>query len=256
MKKIALLIVAVVFAITANAQFVVGVQGGYFHQKNTTDINENYTQSQDIVGGVQLGFMITPKLYFGVMGGFLNHDADSLLKQETINYEGQDRIMDNHMFRYKQSGWTVTPQLKYEFLKYGNMHFHIMLQGDIRSKGYTTMTESMNTPWRNNGELLEMDPREDSISSFTWGISLRPTLTYEFSRHLSAELSLDFLSIGYVNYTEHHDATMVTNNITGISTPIEAYSSNTTTLYAGLNTLMGTLRWENPMLRLGFNWKF
>ena len=29
-----------------------------------------------------------------------------------------------------------------------------------------------------------------------------------------------------------------------------------TTMYAGLNTLMELLKWESPMLRLGFNYTF
>ena len=36
MKKIVLLIVAVAFAAVSQAQFVLGVQGGYYWQQNTT----------------------------------------------------------------------------------------------------------------------------------------------------------------------------------------------------------------------------
>ena len=39
MKKIALLVVAVAFAAVSQAQLVVGVQGGYYWQQNSTSVN-------------------------------------------------------------------------------------------------------------------------------------------------------------------------------------------------------------------------
>ena len=108
-------------------------------------------------------------------------------------------------------------------------------------------------------ELLDRDAVCDSISNFSWGISLRPTLVYEFSKHLSAELSLDFLSVGYISDTKNIDGYATDEYIvSGLAhnyiTP--PHKETTSTFYAGLNTLMETLRWESPTLRLGFNWKF
>ena len=103
---------------------------------------------------------------------------------------------------------------------------------------------------------------EDSVRSFSWGISLRPTLTYEFSTHLSAELSLDFLSVGYIDHKEidDHMVWKYDNDYELEYLDGDIVYTTTTrrvrTLYAGLNTLMETLRWESPMLRLGFNWTF
>ena len=263
MKKIAFLLAAVAFMAAANAQVVVGIQGGYHWQKNTQSYDtENYSQAVNWLGGLQVGYMVTPKLYVGIAGNYQNFSTDTFYLHNDIVFEGMPRTVDNRLLLMNQTAWTVAPQVKWEFLKYGNMHFHLLLQGNVTSTSYSTFKESFNTPFRNNGEYLEMPVRSDSLSSFSWGISLRPTLTYEFSRHLSAELSLDFLSVGYIDHTAtddhmrpHYDNDGALEYLDG-----DIVMMNTThrvrTLYAGLNTLMETLRWESPMLRLGFNWTF
>ncbi|MBR4738724.1 MAG: hypothetical protein IK058_01835 [Bacteroidales bacterium] len=263
MKKIAFLLAAVAFMTAANAQVMVGIQGGYHWQKNTQSYDtENYTQSCNWLGGLQLGYLVTPRLYIGVAGNYQDFTADTFYLHSPISFEGMPRVVDNRTLSMHRTNWTVAPQVKWEFLKYGNMHFHLLLQGNVSSWSYTSYDESFNTPFRNSGEYLEMPNIQDSIKAFSWGVSLRPTLTYEFSRHLSAELSLDFLSVGYVDYktTDDHlvekydnegDLEYLDGDIVYTTT-----SHRTRTLYAGLNTLMDVLRWESPMLRLGFNWTF
>ena len=91
------------------------------------------------------------------------------------------------------------------------------------------------------------DPRTTTTTFLGWGVSLRPTLIYEISTHISAELMLDLLSIGFVSETETYDP-----EISGID-PIER---KTQMFYAGLNSFTDVLRWENTLLKLGFNWTF
>ena len=263
MKKIAFLIAAVAVIATVNAQVVVGIQGGYHWQKSTQSYNtENYTQSANWLGGLQVGYNVMPNLYVGIAGNYQNFSADTFYLHNNIIFEGMPREVDNRMLKSNYTGWSVTPMLKWEFLKYGNMHFHLLLQGDVMSTGYRSYDESFNTPFRNNGEYLEMPNIQDSIKTFTWGVSLRPTLSYEFSRHLSAELSLDFLSVGFVQQKtiDDHMVLKYDNDYQLEYLDGEPVYTNTTrtvrTIYAGLNTLMETLRWESPMLRLGFNWTF
>lgn len=263
MKKIIFLIAAVALMSAANAQVVVGIQGGYHWQKLTQSYNtENYRQSNDWLGGLQVGYMVTPTLYVGVAGNYQCFSADTFYLHSGIMFEGMPRQVDNRLLTTTHTAWTVAPQVKWEFLRYGNMHFHLLLEGTYTQAGYTTLNESFNTPFRNNGEYLEREPVDDSIRSFRWGVSLRPTLTYEFSRHLSAELSLDFLSVGYIDHRDYDDHQVPQYDNEG---ELEYTDGNIVyanrvhrvrTLYAGLNTLMETLRWESPMLRLGFNWTF
>jgi len=263
MKKIALLFAAVAVMTAANAQVVIGIQGGYHWQKNTQSYDtENYTQAGNWLGGLQLGYMVTPRLYVGVAGNYQNFSADTFYLHSNITFEGMPRTVDNRLLNMQQTGWTVSPMVKWEFLKYGNMHFHLLLQGNVTSMGYQQVDESFNTPFRNNGEYLEMPTVWDSVQSFSWGVSLRPTITYEFSRHLSAELSLDFLSVGYIDHKSIDDHQVPKYDNEGILEYLDgdivltSTTLRTRTLYAGLNTLMETLRWESPMLRLGFNWTF
>lgn len=282
MKKIALFFAAVAFVSVANAQFVVGVQGGYYQQNtsngeymltfhdNRTTTTEYTTSTVNWLGGLQLGYQITPKLYAGVAGEYLKFSTESNILRDSIlpslygpsysQYGGMWMPVDNHRNTTERSGWSVSPVVRYEFLKYGNMHFNLMLQGTVRSLGYTTSHEYFNKPFDNN-ELLDRDPVIDSISNFTWGVSLRPTLVYEFSKHLSAELSLDFLSVGYIHDVVNHDGNEYVYQATDYEhvnppTVIAPHKETTSTIYAGLNTLMETLKWESPMLRLGFNYKF
>ncbi len=247
----------------ANAQVVVGIQGGYHWQKLTQSFDtENYTKSSDWLGGLQVGYMVTPTLYVGISGNYQSFSADTFYLHSNVMFEGMPRTVANRLLSTQHTAWTVAPQVKWEFLKYGNMHFHLLLEGTYTRSGYSLLDESFNTPFRNNGEYLEMAQVSDSIRSFSWGVSLRPTLTYEFSRHLSAELSLDFLSVGYIDHRDYDDHLLPSYDNEG---ELEYLDGNIVyanrvhrvrTLYAGLNTLMETLRWESPMLRLGFNWTF
>ncbi|MBO7100858.1 MAG: hypothetical protein J6V98_02400 [Bacteroidales bacterium] len=257
MKKIALLFAAVAFMTAANAQLVVGLQGGYHQQKDINSLNEDYTFASSYVGGLRVGYMITPKLYVGVAGSILGNGNELYIGLDSAALNGMMHPIKEHSYADKRSGWNVSPQVRYELLKYGNMYFHLLLQGTYSSLSYTNRSESYTwVTYPNPNEYWEQDPYDDSISCTSWSVSLRPTLTYEFSKHLSAELSLDFLSIGYASETTHYDATSTTDAVTGITTAIEPYSTTRTTIYGGLNTLMETLRWESPMLRLGFNWTF
>ena len=257
MKKIALLFAAVAFMTAANAQLVVGLQGGYHNQKETNSLNSDYNQASSYVGGLRVGYMITPKLFVGVSGGILGNNNELYIGLDSAALNGMMHPIKEHSYADKRSGWTVSPQVRYELLKYGNMHFHLLLQGTFSSMGYTNRTESYTwVSYPNPNEYWEQEPYDDSISCSSWSVSLRPKLTYEFSKHLSAELSLDFLSVGYMSETTKYDATQVTDATTGISTAIEPYSTTRNTFYGGLNTFMETLRWESPMLRLGFNWTF
>lgn len=250
MKKIAVLLAAMAIMATAGAQVVLGLQGGYYQTSSVNSWNDDYLKTSTWLGGLQVGYMVTPKLYVGIMGGYMGLNKDTMTTQIDTVFEGMNRSFDNFRHLYKQNGWVVAPQVKYELFKYGNMHFNLLLQGTIRSLGYTNMTESYNS-FRNNHEYIEMDPVDDSISYFSWGVSLRPTLTYEFSKHLNAELSLDFLSVGYVSEKTKYESQ--SHTIDGTEVPDVRTK---TCLYAGLNTLMETLKWESPMLRLGFNYTF
>ncbi len=252
-----LLVAAVAFMTMAQAQVVVGLQGGFHQQKNTRSLNNDYNLLTNYVGALRVGYMITPKLYVGVSGGLLGSNTKDYVDTAMRPYEGMLHPVKDQNLTSSYSGWTVSPQVRYEFLKYGNMHFHLLLQGSYSSRGYTTYKEEwiwVNYPSANLP--YDVDPYSDSISHSSWSVSLRPTLTYEFSKHLSAELSLDFLSIGYISETTKYDKTITTDVTTGLSSTIEPYSATQKTFYAGLNTLMETLRWESPMLRLGFNWTF
>ncbi len=248
MKKFVLLLVAVAFATVSQAQFVIGLEGGYYWQKNSSSVNADNTTQSYIVGCLQVGYKVLPNLYVGVMGGYVNCKFDTLVATDTYMYQGMTIDINDHQKNHYREGWMVAPQVKYEFLRFGNMHFNLLLQGTLRMLGDNKYRESFYTPtYPNPNEYREVDPFNDNITDMMWGVSLRPTLVYEFSQHLSAELMLDVLSIGYITETVTFDP-----KINGIK-PVE---TTTSVLYAGINSLTDVLRWENSLLKLGFNWTF
>ena len=251
MKKVVLFLAAIAFITAAQAQFVVGVQGGYYWQKNSMSTSDDYTSSSNIVGCLQLGYNVTPKLYVGVMGGLINASIDTMIvTPHSYNYEGRDINIKDHMKSKSRSGWMVAPQVKYEVVRFGNMHFNLLLQGTLRMLGavnrkqnYTTM---INAGLPSN-EYREVEPDDNHTTYMSWGVSLRPTLVYEFSPHISMELMLDLLSIGYINEKETYDPEL--SGIDPIDTKHEYF-------YAGLNSFTETLRWENSLLKMGFIFTF
>lgn len=250
MKKIAVLLVAVAFATVSQAQFVIGVQGGFQWQKNSSTRTEDYTSSTHIVGGLQVGYKIFPELYVGVTGGYMEMRYDTLLTMDNYFFPnvGNYFPVKDHYKSTTRTGWYVAPQVKYEFLRFGNMHFNLLLQGQLRLLGAVKYKEHFYaTTYPNANEYLEVDPYDNNLEYLGWGVSLRPTLVYEFSRHLSAEVTLDLLSIGYISETETYDP-----KVAGID-PIKTYRQN---FYAGINSFTETLRWENTLLKLGFLWTF
>ncbi len=251
MKKIALFIAAVMVMAAANAQVVVGLQGGYFQLQSNNNVNVDAITNQNWLAGAQVGYMVTQKLYVGLSGNFNSYTNDTMETTRTIELNNMPHVVTNYHTNVENTGWSVSPMVKYEFVRYGNMHFHVLLAGTVSQMGYRTIVESYND-YINGGQYIERPPVCDSVKTFTWGVSLRPTITYEFSQHLSAELSLDFLSVGFASQKVTYDG-MTVSDMDGNSVTPE-YTTNT--LYAGLNTLMETLRWESPMLRLGFNWTF
>lgn len=264
MKRIALIVVAVMFAAAANAQFALGLQGGYYGEKSVNSWKDDFHKSATWLAGLQAGYKVTPKLYVGVMGGYLSTSSEAFnadTNNVDLDHVGQPHNFTNLDTVMSRSGWTVQPFVRYEIFKYGNIHFHLMLQGNIRSMGYQNMTTSYNT-YKNNNEYIEADPVDDSVRNFSWSISLRPTVTYEFSKHLSAELSLDFLSVGYIVDKTYYDVDkkITDPNVVGGYHMVggekvqDVYT--TKRFYAGLNTLMESLRWESPLLRFGFNYTF
>jgi hypothetical protein len=250
MKKIVFILVAVAIATVSQAQFVVGLQGGYYSQQSTNSVNNDKLTSSYMVGAVQVGYKVMPNLYVGVMGGYVNCAFDTLVATDTYFYPsvGMNINVTDHKKNHLREGFVVAPQVKWEFLRFGNMHFNLMLQGQLRMLGANKYTESfITTTYPNPNEYLEVEPYNDYISDMTWGVSIRPTLIYEFSEHLSAELMLDVLSLGYISETETFDP-----NIAGID-PVKR---TTSVFYAGLNSFTDVLRWENTLLKLGFNWTF
>ena len=150
-----------------------------------------------------------------------------------------------HQLSYNRSGWNITPQVRYELLRYGNMKFNLSLQGIYGKMGHSSTTESY-LSWRNNHELIVDDEIIGDNTITMLDINLRPTLTYEFSEHLIAELSLDILSVGYRRVTTAYEFEDETKN----------YSAMTTDIYGGINSSREPLLWENGLLHLGLYYKF
>ena len=253
MKKTMLFLMAVACISVASAQIEVGVQGGYFTQKASNSENKQYNSATNWLAGIQVGYKIKKCLYVGVSASYLSNatenmkDFDSLFHPAAPFPNNMNPVID-HKQRYTRTGWEVCPTVEYEFVRFGNMHFSLQLQGTIRSLGSTTFKESYTTLLTPNPlELVDEEPKDDHRTSFMWGVSLKPTLSYEFTPHISLEVILDFLSIGYISITETVDPKQE-----GVE-PSKDYNS---TFYAGANTFTEVLQWESPLLKIGMKYTF
>lgn len=253
MKKIALFVAALAVMAAAQAQVIVGLHGGYYQQNSTSTLNDNYVKSSQWLGGIRVGYEVMPNLEIHVAGTLLGQNTANLLALDSINFLGQPNVkITDHMATSSRSGWEVAPEVQYTFLKYGNMHFSLSLYATLRQLGYTTYNESFYTvSWPNPNEYHEayapydhdaVEPYVEQVKNMSIFVGVRPSLTYEFSRHLSAEVTLDFLSVGYAIDKMTDDANEL--------------STKTTTFYAGLNTIGTGYEWEAPAFRFGFNWTF
>lgn len=250
MKRIVFIIAALTFGFVANAQIVTGLQGGFYMRNDVNSRNADYSKVTHWLGGAQVGYMVTPKLYVGVSFSYLNMASDSLIARDSIliderantQYVGMWKTVEDHRFRSGRNGWMVAPMVRYEVARYGNMCINMLLQCSISSVGQATQKEGYRMPFDNN-KVEDFDEWTDSTSYFSLNVSLRPTLTYEFSKHLNAELSLDFLSIGYAAESVKHEE-------------VAGYTDTRKTFYAGVNSFIDALRWEGPVFRLGFNYTF
>ena len=140
------------------AQFVIGAQGGYYWQKNSTSISDDYTSSSNFVGALQLGYWVTPKLYVGISGGYITASFDTMVSTEHSYYYapfGMDIRIYDHQRSSSRSGWMVSPQVKYEVARFGNMHFNLLLQGQLRMLGAAVIPEDLKQPPGNHFEALE-----------------------------------------------------------------------------------------------------
>ena len=268
----------------AQSQVVVGVQGGFMQSGSHNDLYRIDVptlgtttvfdeKGQDIVAGVQLLYQFTPWLRVGVTGGYSSWSTTSIRESDYIyiderahsSFRGMTMPVQDHTFISAQSGWYAGGVVKCQFVHYGNMHFNVVLEGIYSQRGYSSVTErytktaafTKEDGTTERGQLEDFTPVDDGVRRTSIDISLRPSLEYEFSQHLSAELSLDILSVGYAMGTTYYDSyTKVYDGAGNRVALIDPHEVKDNTFYAGLNTLTRSLPWEGAALRLGFNWRF
>ncbi len=235
----------------AQSQIVVGLQGGYINNRATNSINADFVLNTSYLGGLRVGYMVTPKLMVAIAANYHGNASTNYIAADSVYREGMMHGITNHQYDTTRGGWSVTPQIRYQVLRYGNMKFNIMLQGTYGKLGRTTSKE-IYTSWQNNGLTIDEGEKIGDNTLTNIDVRLYPTLVYEFSEHLAAELSLDLLSIGYRKTTTTFDA--VEGATPATSQPERSIFN--TGIYGGVNTMSDPLQWQECLLRLGFYYTF
>lgn len=200
MKKVFLTLALAAFAFAANAQFVVSGNLGFNHngEKYTVDGKDNYTANPQKNNGFNLnlkgGYQLTDQIQVGLLLGFNSYSnitespvADPTKVDNTVTIK-------NHTFNVGVYG-------RYNFMEFNKLTLFAEASIDIAMGGGKTETEITGTP----------TATVDDPKTFGFNFDIVPGISYKLTDHLSAELYLDMVSLGFHMAKTTWDKTIATS---------------------------------------------
>ena len=252
MKKILLTLGLAAFAFAANAQWVVGgnlgfsANGGNTHKESTAagspELDLHTTRATDLTLLPKVGYQFNEKMQIGASFG-LQFNKDK-------NFTGSTTESNENYTSRDQSVITIAPYFRYNVTELGK--FTLFCEASLgigitpKSHRATYAPSAIDTTWRGNN-------RELGIS-----LSIVPGLNYKFNEHLSADLYIDLLRLGY-NYTKHTTENETTLGGTTITTTKVTKTHDfgfTANAAAGMGDGTGAIMHMNGAIRIGFNYHF
>lgn len=205
MKRLAIIIAALLLSVGARAQFFAGVQFGLF-----TDGNATITDGDRQVGGTtfnytikpSVGYYFTPRLVGGVKLIFADckfNANDTASKTANLEYTAMNLLMGNGLDN-NHLAWKVSPYLRYKAFSLFNDKFGIWAEL--------------------NGYVGETFPREDGKldkegKKTTYGFLVHPLISYDITDKYMVFTSFDMLSLGWDGSTNRYtmiDGTKIVNS--------------------------------------------
>ncbi len=186
MKKVFLTLALAAFAFAANAQFVVGGSLGFNHQgiKNTNDGKEYWTATPNKTTGFNInlkgGYQINEDLQAGLLIGFNSTKSVNEQDMGATGSVNNTTTIKSHDFRFGVYG-------RYTCLHFNKISLFAEGQLAIAMGGGKTEVEAANTP----------TVTTDAPKTFDLGLKIIPGISYNLTDNLTADLYLNFISLGF-----------------------------------------------------------
>lgn len=177
MKKILLTLALAAFAMTANAQWVLGGNIGVAHSNNhTTDYAFGGNASTNISIMPKIGYWLNDDMQLGIQLGYVQN--------YTRTYGTADDVYTSNT----GSALAFTPYFRYNVANWKNFtvfcEAQLNLTLGLESHGYNSVTETTTDAG-------------DSYTSF--GLAVIPGLNYAFTDHISMDIYVNLLAL-YANF--------------------------------------------------------
>ena len=186
MKKVFLTLALAAFAFAANAQFVVSGNLGFNHdgEKYTVDGKDDYTatpqKNTNFAFDLKGGYQLTDQIQVGLLLGYSSTTniteapvADPTKVDNTVTIKG-------HVFEVGVYG-------RYNVMEFNKLTLFAEGSLAIAMQGGKTETEITGVP----------TATVDDPKVFGFYFDIVPGLSYKLTDHLSAELYLDMVSLGF-----------------------------------------------------------
>lgn len=177
MKKILLTLALAAFAMTANAQWVLGGNIGVDHSNNhTTDYALGGTASTNISIMPKIGYWLNDDMQLGIQLGYTqSYNRNYLTDVDSYTSNTGSALEFTPYFRYNVANWK-------NFTVFCEAQLNLTL--GLESHGYNSVTETTTDAG-------------DSYTSF--GLAVIPGLNYAFTDHISMDIYVNLLAL-YANF--------------------------------------------------------
>ena len=222
MKKVLLTLALAAFAMTANAQLVIGGNIGFNHNGNSAgDYSTNATTSFSFMPKV--GYWLNDQMQVGAQLG-CNYNYRRV-------YDGDNN--NDHYSSQTQMSWNFAPYFRYNLTSWKN--FTVFAEAQV-ALGITPKASL-----KNNTTGTTAD---GNVKSFDLGVNIVPGLNYALTDNISFDLYINLAGVFY-NFNKTTTTVAGTDNVTRNHTYGFMADMNAQTLTAHLNNFM-----------IGFNYAF
>ena len=274
MKKVLLTLAVTCFAFAASAQIVVGGQIGF--NTNNGNLNSHTVLSGTGVPGAdydrtwdrpanpytsftfmpKIGYNLNEKMQVGAQLGFTYTTTTIYNAVYGLSYsytypEAED------WEKISTFDFSIAPYFRYNVAEMGKFTFFCEAQfyfGITSKPTYTDHATKLEVLGLTYDAVDTTYKGNTSITSF--GISVTPGLNYKFTDHVSMDIYIDLLGLGFnhrhINTFDDNNP----NNVYGTYTDTEEYNTTSNDFYFNANFNAQTVREHLSLFRLGFNYVF
>ena len=191
MKKILLTLALAAFAMTANAQFIIGGNIGVNHAGNhDKDFTAGSTATTDISIMPKIGYQLNENMQIGAQLGwdytYNRVYTDPAGNSKTYNSNPQSAIEIDPYFRYNVASWK-------NFTVFAEAQLGFRMGLESKTHAFVDGSEVAGSPVKNGDNYTQM------------GLRVIPGLNYSLSDKFSMDIYIDLLSFVWFTRTDAND---------------------------------------------------